>query len=76
MDQTKEDGLEELERSATAAAAPKEEGHNQLIQQQMMNTLDQLSQRVDKLEEQPTPMSPGARGSDPVDSSPSGQAAG
>ena len=76
MDHTKEDGLEELERSATAAAAQKEEGHNQLIQQQMMNTLDQLSQRVDKLEEQPTPMSPGARGSDPVDSSPSGQAAG
>ena len=53
---------------------PEQESSNQLMQQQIK--LDQLIQRVNKLEVQPPLADPEARNSVPVGSSPSGQAAG
>ncbi|CAK0796441.1 unnamed protein product [Prorocentrum cordatum] len=52
MDVMMEDELEEQER--LEAAAQEEKNTNQFIQQQMLTTLSQLSQRLEKLEGQPS----------------------
>ena len=71
MDVMMEDELEELEK--LEAAAQEEKNANQLIQQQVLATLTQLNQRLEKLEEQQSTTSSAAGSFLPVGSSQSGR---
>ena len=74
MDVMMEDELEELEKQE--AAAQEEKKANQLIQQQVLATLSQRNQQLEKFEGQPSSASSTAGSFVPVGSNPSGQAEG
>ena len=74
MDVMMEDELEELEKQE--AAAQEEKKINQLIQQQVLTTLNQLNQWLEKLEGQPSSAGSTDGSFVPMGSNPSGQAEG
>ena len=60
-----EDEAEELEKKE--AAAKEEKKANQLVQQQMLTALNQLSQRLERLEAQPSLVASSNGSFNPVD---------
>ena len=75
-EQEKQEAAAQEEKKKQEAAAQEEKNANQLVQQQMLTALNQLSQRLERLETQPSSASSTAGSFVPVAFTQSGQAEG